>query len=747
MIWLILLLAVGYGTYIAYTEYASGLYYLAGRYDRMMNPYGIDPEAPEPSEEDRKFHRSMFVADMHADTLKWERDLLERSNYGHADVPRMMEGNIALQGFTIVTKSPIRMPWSNCVGRNNPDANTLLTAMQGRPVFNLHDRAFYQIERFKDAVERSKETPGPELRLIETVEDLKALVADRKAGKAVIGGFLGIEGGHWVGGALEDGEAVRADMQELFDAGVRMFAPNHRFDNDLSGSNEGCEAYGLTERGRMALQEAERLGMAVDLAHISQAGLRDAAEMLERPFTVSHTGVRANCEDPCRPHRNLSDEEIELIIQNDGVIGVGFWPQAIGPSVWRIADTMAHIMRTAEQMGRERSRHVALGSDYDGSVTPLIRVGNLDVLTTIMRRRDEPFSPDEIRNISGRNVCRLLATVLPGGSRETARELCAELDEVEPVPLQEAGGGSLGGGAGSAGGLGDAGSASFSGDSGSSLASGSLLSNTVTWIARSQSALTNRLHGQLHGAPSGAGFGGFAIILASFVYGLLHAAGPGHGKVVAGAYFLANPGRPAQAIGLSAAMAFLQAASAIVIVTALLLVAGTTISQLTLQAKFVEALAYGLILLLGLAMLLRCVTGRGTCSACADHGGEPGQRPAGQGGRLRDYAALAVGVGLRPCSGALLLLLFTLAAGMFHIGVVATLAMALGSAITISLSALGAISVRHGVSKLALNAGGAAAVQRFGPMAARGAEAFGGLLIAAAGALFLAAAILRMGHL
>lgn len=439
MIWLVLVLAVGYGGYIAYTEYASGIYYLAGRYDRMMNPYGLDPDAPEPSEEDRAFHRSMFIADMHADTLKWERDLLERSGYGHLDVPRMMDGNVALQAFTIVTKSPIRMPWSNCVSGDSPDANILLSAMQGRPVFDLHDRAVYQIERFKDAVERSKEGPGPELRLIETAGDLRQLVADRKDGKAVIGGFLGIEGGHWVGSALKDGEAVRADMQELFEAGVRMFAPNHRFDNGLSGSNEGCEAYGLTKRGRVALQEAERLGMLVDLAHISQAGLRDAAEMLEQPFTISHSGVRAGCEDPCRPHRNLSDEDIELIVENDGVIGVGFWPQAIGPSVWRIADTMEHIMRTAERMGREPSRHVALGSDYDGSVTPLIEVGHLDVLTTIMRRRDNPFSPETIRNIAGRNTCRLLATVLPGGSPGTAREICAELDELEPVQIVDRG--------------------------------------------------------------------------------------------------------------------------------------------------------------------------------------------------------------------------------------------------------------------------------------------------------------------
>ncbi|MCC5857698.1 MAG: membrane dipeptidase [Ectothiorhodospiraceae bacterium] len=426
------------GIYV-YQNYAAGLYYLAGRYDRMMNPYGIDPEAPTPTAGDTSFHRSMFIADLHADTLKWERDLLHRSFYGHVDVPRLAEGNVALQVFTIVTKSPLNFPWSSCVSARSPDKNTPLLFMQGRPMFDLRTRAFYQIERFKDAVERSREPDSPiELRLISSVDDLQQLVADRMQGMQVIGGILGIEGGHWVGGPEASEADVRADMEELFDAGVRQFAPTHRFDNNLSGSNEGCTRYGLTEHGRIALQHAEELGMVVDLAHISQQGLRDAIALLEQPFNISHTGIRHNCDPPCTPDRNLSDDDIRLIVNNGGIIGVGYWPQAIGPSVWRIADVMQHIMdiAAAEDLPHP-SHHVALGSDYDGSVTPLIEVGHLDVLTAITRRRDQPFHPEVTRDIFGRNVCRLFATVLPGGDPDFANELCAQLQHAPAAPVPD----------------------------------------------------------------------------------------------------------------------------------------------------------------------------------------------------------------------------------------------------------------------------------------------------------------------
>ena len=404
----------------------------AETYDRLMNRIEADPEAPVPTAEDKAFHESLFIADLHVDTLKWDRDLLERSEFGHVDLPRLVEGNVALQSFTIVTQSPLPYGSSaryqngeKCVSGGSVDMAAMLAASQGRPAFSTHERAIYQIDRLKNAIERSKQREGPELRLIRNVDDLRQLMADRRAGKQVVGAVLGIEGGHWVGNTPDDLEAVDEDMQELFDLGVRQFAPNHRFDNALAGSGEGCERYGLTPMGERALKAAERLGIAVDVAHISQQGMDDAARVLSEPFMVSHTGVKGSCEDPCRPARNLSDPQIESVLEHRGIIGIGYWPYAVGPSVWNIADAMQHVMQVADRMGLEPGHHVAFGSDYDGSVTPFFDVSDLNILTAVMRQREQPFDERTIRNIAGLNVCRFFARVLPGGSEQAAEEICS----------------------------------------------------------------------------------------------------------------------------------------------------------------------------------------------------------------------------------------------------------------------------------------------------------------------------------
>jgi membrane dipeptidase len=429
------ILLIGFGAIVVILLIVLGAVWLFGaqEYDQLMNRVAPDPTAPVPTAEDRALHESLFIADLHADTLKWERDLLERSTWGHVDLPRLVEGNVALQSFTIVTKSPL--PYTDaryqgdeaCVSGDSIDMAALLAASQGRPAFSTRQRAIYQIERLKDAVERSRQRDeGPQLRLILDVGDLRKLVADRQNGQEVVGAILGIEGGHWVGNAEGDPDVVEADMQQLFELGVRQFAPNHRFDNALSGSGEGCERYGLTAIGKQALKTAERLGMAVDLAHISSQGMADAAQLLTEPFMVSHTGVKHNCEFPCRPARNLSDQQIELVLRSGGVIGIGYWPYAVGATVWHIADAMEHVINVAESLGLEPGRHVAFGSDYDGSVTPFFDISELGILTAVMRHRPQPFDEQTIRNIAGRNVCRLFARVLPGGSEQAAEEICTD---------------------------------------------------------------------------------------------------------------------------------------------------------------------------------------------------------------------------------------------------------------------------------------------------------------------------------
>jgi membrane dipeptidase len=395
--------------------------------DRSLNRVALDPAAPEPDAADRRLHGGMFIADLHADTLKWDRDLLELSGHGHADLPRLHAGNVALQVFAMVTHSPVRYPWRDCMRAESINHAAWLALLQGRPFRSARGRAFSQIDRFWSAVHRSRYRGGLTLRAILNATELEALVAARAAGETVIGGILGLEGGHWIGEYDHSVPAVRLEIQRLFDAGLRVFAPVHRFDNPLAGSSEGCARYGLTPAGRNALMMAQEHGMVIDLAHISEQGAIDAAELLSEPFIVSHTGVRATCEGPCRPERNLSDDAIRSILDSGGVIGIGFWPHAIGDGVAGIPRAMAHVMELADRRGLDPSRHVALGSDFDGSVRTQIEAEHLDVLTATLRHIGG-FDDRTIARIMGRNVCRLFATRLPGGSPDTARRIEERLE-------------------------------------------------------------------------------------------------------------------------------------------------------------------------------------------------------------------------------------------------------------------------------------------------------------------------------
>ena len=396
--------------------------------DRSLNRFAFDPDAPVPEADDLALHRAMFIADLHADCLKWDRDLLEWGSYGHADVPRLHAGNTALQVFAMVTQSPVNLPWRQCLSATDPNHAAWLAALQGRPVRSTRGRAYHQMDLFWDAVLRSQDHPGPELRPILDAGQLLALIEARASGGEVIGGLLGLEGGHWIGQRERDEAIIAAEVGALFARGVRVFAPVHRFDNPLCGSSEGCERYGLTSLGRRALREAEAHGMVVDLAHASEDAIRDAAELLTEPFIVSHTGVRAVCEAPCRPDRNLSDDALRAVLDSGGVVGIGYWPHAVGEGVDNIPRVMAHVMEMADRRGLQPSAHVALGSDFDGSVPTQISADELAVLTAVLRRAGGGFDAPAIARIMGRNVCGLLAKRLPDGSAAMAERVEAALN-------------------------------------------------------------------------------------------------------------------------------------------------------------------------------------------------------------------------------------------------------------------------------------------------------------------------------
>jgi ABC-type nickel/cobalt efflux system permease component RcnA len=236
-------------------------------------------------------------------------------------------------------------------------------------------------------------------------------------------------------------------------------------------------------------------------------------------------------------------------------------------------------------------------------------------------------------------------------------------------------------------------------------------------ILAAQRALNGELRAELSQVRTGQSWRPAAMIVAiSFLYGVLHAIGPGHGKFVIGGYFLTRRARIIHGLAMSGTAAMVQALSAIVWVGGLVVLLRISAAQVLSHAAAVEMTSYALIALLGLSMLWNVATRR----ACCAHGDDPGHdhhhdhhhdhdhdQPATGAREWVRILGIAAAVGLRPCSGAILVLLFTLANAIFPVGILATLAMGLGVAITVSLVSLTTLGARRLAPALA-GAGGAA---------------------------------------
>ncbi len=361
-----------------------------GIVERRMN--GVTRASVPVTDRARAIHAKYFVADLHADTTLWNRDLLARGARGHVDVPRLVEGGVALQAFTIVTRTPRGMN----IERNTADTDniTLLAVAERWPIrtwASLTERALYQASKVTDAAARS----NGQLSVIRTGADLAAFETKRAADRNAVAALIGVEGAHALEGDL-------ANLDRLFDAGVRMMAPTHFFDTEVGGSAHGAIRGGLTPLGREWVKKMEAKKMIIDLAHASPAAIDDILKMATRKVVVSHTGVRGTCDN----QRNLSDAQLAAISSNGGVIGIGVWDAAVcGGDARAIAKAIEHAINVA---GFE---HVALGSDFDGAITaPFDATGFPQITQALL---DLGMDDTRIEGVLGGNVRRLLKTLLP----------------------------------------------------------------------------------------------------------------------------------------------------------------------------------------------------------------------------------------------------------------------------------------------------------------------------------------------
>ena len=192
------------------------------------------------------------------------------------------------------------------------------------------------------------------------------------------------------------------------------------------------------------------------------------------------------------------------------------------------------------------------------------------------------------------------------------------------------------------------------------------------------------------------------LIGLSFAYGVFHAAGPGHGKVVIASYLLAGDGKVRRGVVLSVLAALLQAVSAVGLVGVLAIALGASNLATSDRVGVLETVSYGLVAALGLWLLWRVgreALGYGHGHHHHGHGGHDhghGQLAKAASAGWREAAAVVLAVGIRPCSGAVIVLLFATAQGLFALGIAGALAMSVGTAITVSVLAAASVAVRRG---------------------------------------------------
>lgn len=362
---------------------------LPGQAEASMNVV-LPHDAYVISERAQRLHDSLFIADLHSDSLLWKRDLARESDIGQVDVPRLQRGNVALQVFSATTKSPADQNYD----KNTADSDriTLLAVASlwpPRTWFSLYERAAYQLEKLHDLAGRS------ELDVIESRADLLRLIARRDNGESVLGGIYLIEGAHPLEGDI-------GNLDRLFDDGLRIVGLTHFFDNELGGSLHGVSGAGLSEFGKTVVRRADELGLIIDVAHSSPAMVADVLELSTAPVILSHGGVKGACDTP----RNLPDELMQDIAMHGGIVGIGYWDAAVcdvSPQ-----GIVRSIRYAVELLG---SDHVALGSDYDGTVTVPFDTAELAILTETMLQSG--FSEGEIRKVMGENVERFMLDNLP----------------------------------------------------------------------------------------------------------------------------------------------------------------------------------------------------------------------------------------------------------------------------------------------------------------------------------------------
>ncbi|HSS22060.1 MAG TPA: dipeptidase [Pyrinomonadaceae bacterium] len=372
---------------------------------------------PTPTQDFESIHRRAITIDMHADTpqrlLDEHVDLAQRLPDGHFDSVRAREGGLDAQFFSIWVEPQL-------FGGGGASAMK---------------RADDQIAAVRALAEKHPET----WQFATTAEDVRRIAAENK-----IAALTGLEGGYAIDEKLEN-------VERYYRMGVRYMSPAWTVSTSWAGSSgdELGKTRGLNDFGRAVVREMNRLGMMVDVSHVSDKAFWDIVATSSKPVIATHSGCRAIANVP----RNLTDEMIQAIGRSGGVVNVIFYPEHLEPGwsekkkkvdaeiageVQRASDEesgdVAHKKLARDRVRREEfakrlppvmvSRlvdhidhlvklvgvdHVGIGSDFDGVQSTLADLGDVSQLPNLTRellRRG--YSESDIDKMLGGNMLRVM---------------------------------------------------------------------------------------------------------------------------------------------------------------------------------------------------------------------------------------------------------------------------------------------------------------------------------------------------
>lgn len=315
----------------------------------------------------------MFICDCHCDTLTelYNKNASLYENEQHFDIKRQIALGGGLQFCAIYVPTEV-------------------FRYQGGLRYTL-----CLLDKYNQEIKKLHEN-GIDVLQVRTAEDAGNVLKHKAAT------LLAIEEGGAIDGSLE---ALRC----LYELGVRAITLTWSNRNDIAdGINEEATGSGLTLFGKQVVAEMNRLGMLVDVSHISTAGFLSVIETSTKPIIATHSNAKSLCSHP----RNLNDEQIKALAQNGGLAGITFagqfleedWRNACIESVYKHIDYMLNLIGNDD--------HIGFGSDFDGISHPPYNIQGVQDYKPLIEYLSKYYSDETINKITHQNVINLLQKVL-----------------------------------------------------------------------------------------------------------------------------------------------------------------------------------------------------------------------------------------------------------------------------------------------------------------------------------------------